>query len=106
MNIEKQQLSSRSINYVSVALYTERGCNAEEGEYSLRIGDVIGSLDISSSGGVDDISLIKECIENDVEFDKLPKEGMTEIVLQESGEWEGVFWHKYYEIHRICYFKA
>jgi hypothetical protein len=101
MEMEFQKIESRSINYVSLGLYTEEGCNPLEGEYSLSILSFMGSLDISREGGVDDISLIKECIENDLDFDKLPKEGMTEIILKESGEWEDVFWHKYYEIERV-----
>jgi hypothetical protein len=99
--MEKQRIESRSINYVSIGLYTEDGCDPKEGEYSLSIFSFLGSLDISSNGGVDDISLIRDCIETDLDFDKLPNEGMSEIILKESGEWEDVFWHKYYIIERV-----
>jgi hypothetical protein len=98
--MEMQQLKDRAINYISVLIFTETGCDPKKEEYDLRISSFIGSLDITSIGGVDDISLIKESIENDFDFDKLPEEGTTEIILKESGEWEDVFWHKYYVIER------
>jgi hypothetical protein len=100
--MEKAQLKDRQLNYISVFLNTESGCNAFEGEYSLYLASFMGELDISSVGGVDDISLAKECIENHLDFSKIPKHGTTEIILKESGEWEDVFWHKYYEIERVC----
>ena len=102
MNIIKQNIENRPINYVSILLNTEKDCDPSDGEYSLVIISFIGSLDLSSYGGVDDISLIKESIENNIDFSKLPEEGTTEIILKESGEWEGLFWHKYYEIERFC----
>jgi len=96
----RQQLSDRAINYVSVLVETEKGCDINEGEYSLYIMSFIGSLDIYSPGGVDDVSLIKDCILNHLDDLNLPEEGCTQIVLRESGEWEDVFWSKYYEIER------
>ena len=97
-----ERIDDRAINYVSVHLNTELGCNPLQGEFSLYISDFIGTIDIDSGGSVDDISLIKDCIANELDFKKLPPEGCTEIVLKESGEWEDVFWHKYYVIERIC----
>ena len=87
-----------SRNIVEVMVGTESGCSIEEGEYSVHISSVFGSLDISSPGGADDASLIKDCIDNNIELLKLPEEGYTRVVLVESGEREDVFWHKYYEI--------
>jgi hypothetical protein len=101
MEIERQLLEDRSVNYVQALISTEQDCDPSIGEYSLSIIGFIGSLDLSSVGGVDDISLIKEAIENHIDFTRLPNEGWTEILLKESGEWEDVFWHKYYEIERI-----
>lgn len=100
MEIERQQLKDRSINYVQVTLYAESGCNVDDGEYQLVLHGFMGGLDISAAGGVDDISLIKDCIENNL--DKLEIDGFcaVDIILRESGEWEDVFWHKYYEIER------
>jgi hypothetical protein len=97
----REQLTDRAINYVSVLIYTESGCYPEDGEYSLVISSFIGSLDINSPGGTDDISLIDDCIKNEIDFPGLPKDGVTEVVLKESGEWEDVFWHKYYIVERI-----
>ena len=104
--MERQQLRDRSINYVQVFIITESGCDIEEGEYTLNLGSVIGGLDINAIGGVDDISLIKDCIENNISSFLLPEEGTSEIILKESGEWEDVFWHKYYVVERICIFKS
>ena len=101
MCITKSRIEDRPINIVSVGIYTSTGCKPEEGEYQIKILGIIGELDITPNGGADDISLIQECIDNNLDFDKLPEEGFTEIILKESGEWEDVFWHKYYEIIRI-----
>lgn len=97
--MEKQRIKDRDINYVHVVLAVYGDCNPEEGEYDLIITGFIGHLDIYQEGGVDDISLIKECVINDIE--NYPQNGELHIVLRESGEWEDVFWHKYYEIERI-----
>lgn len=101
MEITYERLEDRPINYISVQLTIESGCNPNEGEYGLYISSFIGCLDICSAGGVDDITLAKECIDNDLDFEKLPNEGHAEIILKESGEWEGYSWHKYYEIERF-----
>ncbi len=104
--MEQQNIKNRSINYVSVSIYTESGCNQDEDEYSLTINNSSNSLDISSVGGVDDISLIKDCIVNKLGSFILPEEGMTEIILKEDGEWDDVFWHKYYVVERIVVFES
>ena len=95
-------MNPRSINFVQVFINTEHGCDPHEGEYSLVLGSFTDELDLSSTGGVDDISLIKDCIENNLDRLSLPPEGIADIVLRESGEWEDVFWHKYYEIERVA----
>ena len=95
-----QRIEDRGINFVQVFIHTEHGCDPSEGEYSLVLGSFIGGLDLSSAGGVDDISLIKDCIANNLDRLSLPSDGAAEIVLRESGEWEGLFWHKHYEIER------
>ena len=106
MQMTFQQLEDRSVNFVEVCIYTELGCDPSEGEYSMIISSFIGALDISSIGGVDDVSLIKDCIENNFEEIELAKEGCTQVILKEAGEWEDVFWHKYYVIERVCAFEA
>jgi hypothetical protein len=87
------------MNIIDVVIQTESGCSVEEGEYSVSIIGFVGSLDISAVG-VDDATLIKEAVDeaimnNEIE---LCEEGFKEVRLQESGEWEDVFWHKYYVI--------
>ena len=96
-----QRIEYRGINFVQVFIHIEHGCDPHEGEYSLVLGSFIGNLDLSSTGGADDISLIKDCVEENLESINLPAEGTAEVVLRESGEWEDVFWHKYYEIDRV-----
>lgn len=88
-------------NQVKVTMFIESGCNPSEGEYSLEITQIIGSLDITAFGGVDDITLIKDAIEDNIDFSALPKEGFVEICLREDGEREDVFWNKYYVIAEI-----
>ena len=85
-------------NKILVVMNIESGCNPKAGEYSLNICGFFGALDINAFGGVDDITLIKDCVENSMDEWELPEEGDLEIILNESGEWEDVFWHKYYEV--------
>lgn len=85
-------------NKVLVVITTESGCNPEEGEYQLHLISQKNPLDLNCYGGVDDASLIVDCIENAISELELPEEGETEVNLIESGEWEDVFWHKYYEV--------
>ena len=99
--ITKEKLSDRSINIVSVLIGTEKGCDYSEGEYSMYISGLIGNLNLMASGGNDDVSLIKDCIENNMDEFNLPEDGTTEVILIESGEWEGYSWLKYYEVHRV-----
>jgi|GEM_PF-3500420 len=96
--MERQELSNK--NVIQVFIRTEKGCDPLEGEYSLSIGNSKYPLDISSPGGVDDISLVKDAIENEFDLSSLPEEGLTEVVLIESGEWEDVFWNKYYLVFK------
>lgn len=102
----REQLHERPINYVCVVIYTEEGCSPEEGEYGLSLCSFIGALDLSAPGGTDDIQLVKDAVENEIDFKLLPIEGETEVILRESGEWEDVFWHKYYEVKRVTMMEA
>ena len=102
----KERIEDRAVNYVEVCIYTESGCNVEDGEYSMRIISFIGTLDISSIGGVDDISLVKACIEENLDDLRLPEEGCAQVILKESGEWEDNHWLKYYELERVCAFEC
>lgn len=91
---------------VSVGIHLEGGCNPQEGEYSIYLGSFTEPLDLSSVGGVDDISLIKDCIENNLDIifavdGNFIKEGYIQVSLFESGEPEGNSFHKYYEIDGI-----
>ena len=95
--MEKQTIKNKELNYARIGLSTE--CSADE--FSIEILDFIGSLNINLLGGVDDISLIKDCITNSLDELKLQRDCFYQIILVESGEWEDVSWHKYYEIIKI-----
>lgn len=88
------------MNIVSVSIQTESGCDISEGEYTVSITGLVGALGIDSVGGNDDVTLIKEAVDNAIMGDEieLREEGFKEVTLIESGEWEDVFWHKYYVI--------
>ena len=88
------------MNIVNVSIQTESGCDPLEGEYIAHITGFVGTLDITQVGGLDDATLIKECIDNAIMCNdiNLCEEGFEEVRLIESGEWEDVFWHKYYVI--------
>ena len=88
-------------NQCVVVVYTESGCDPKNDEYSAFITVLTGTLDITSTGGVDDITLIKDAVEGVVLSEELPEEGATEITLKESGEREDVFWHKYYVVEKV-----
>ena len=67
MEIVKEKLEDQEVNFVEVGIRLESGCDWREGEYSLHINSFIGSLDIFSIGGVDDITRIKECIDENID---------------------------------------
>lgn len=96
-----ERLDERPINYVQVVMHCDDGCDVPNGEYSLAITGFCGALYIDVPGGADDPYLVASCIQNDFDFSKAPKEGEVIFILRESGEWEDVFWHKYYEIERF-----
>ena len=98
--IIRQRIENRPVSYVNVVIAVEEGCNPAEGEYGIAITGFIGMLDLTCTSGTDDVTLVKECIENE-ELD-FPKNGELHLILKESGEWEDVFWHKYYVIERSC----
>ena len=98
--MNKQKIKDREINYVLVNVIVESGCCINQGEYQIDITNFIGFLDISSIGGVDDISLIRDCIDEHVSSMKIDGDAVICLMLKESGEWEDVFWHKYYEVER------
>ena len=103
MNITFERIEDRPINYAQCHLITELGCDAIQGEYTLLLVGFLGTIDMTDTEtGTDDICLIRDCIENELDFSKLPEEGVTELILEETGEWEDVFWHKYYKIARFA----
>ena len=88
------------MNIVNVAIQTESGRDPLEGEYTACITSFVGALDITAAGGSDDVTLIKEAVDDAIMHNEIQlcEEGFEEVRLMESGEWEDVFWHKYYVI--------
>lgn len=89
------------MNVVIVGIKTESGCKIEEGEYRIELVAINGALDITAPGGTDDITLIKECIEENIEKMNLPEDGYVDVLLKETGEREDVFWNRYYEVEGV-----
>lgn len=85
-------------NKVLLVMNIESGCDPKIGEYSLNIISFFGAIDITQNGGSDNVYLIRECVEEAIDGWELPEEGDIEIIVNESGEWEDVYWNKYYEI--------
>ena len=83
-------------NRVAVDIQTESGCDPKKGEYSLSIVSMLQPLIVDDNVG--DAQLIKECIEEAIGEHPLPVEGLAQARLKETGEWEDVFWHKYYVV--------
>ena len=76
---------------VRICVITEKGCDRKAGEFTVYITHLLNGWI-----GEDDHELIRECVWEDIEV--CPEEGGTEFVLEETGEREDVFWHKYYKI--------
>ncbi len=98
--VAKASISDRMHNIVKVGIQLDGDWTEEK--YQIYIESIIGSLKVDVPGGVDDIYLIKNAISENEEkiFDDL-EEGYIEIHMQESGEWDDVFWNSWYEITKI-----
>jgi hypothetical protein len=87
-------------NRVRVQICYDKGCNLTEKEYSLEIIGFVGLLNISDldeKHGTGDACLIQNAVYEWMEPEKLPDAQVVIVLdLLESGEWEDVFWHKYY----------
>lgn len=91
---EVDMLSDEPVkNRFVIAIQTELGCKIEEGEYSVFIVKLLDGLI-----GEDDFDLVQECVAEAIRDLDLPPEGWTEFEINETGEREDVFWHKYYEL--------
>jgi len=91
---------------IEVFIVTEKGCDPKEGEYTILLKSFSEPIDIEQPGGNDDVSLVIDCIANEIDQIRLPEEGTTTLVLHESGEREDVFWNKYYtlvEVEGVAY---
>ena len=81
-----------------VVLFCEEDCNAMEGEYSIHLTSMNQGLYLGTVGESDDPYLIRECITEKFDFTNLPSWSLVEVNVVESGEWEDVFWNKYFVI--------
>jgi len=83
-------------NVYKVSMYFEKGCDFNEGEYNVEINDIV-----NGTVNLDDYQLVEECI-SEFFYEKGPLPDTTYgLTLQETGEWEDVFWHKYYKIIKL-----
>lgn len=84
-------------NLFVVDIETERGCSADDGELGVSISRIV-------NGCVRELdwSLVYECILNSVEELDLPDEGLTSVVVVESGEREED-WVVFYELRGKLY---
>jgi hypothetical protein len=92
----KDQISegdSDDRNRFVIAIQTELGCQISEGEYSVFIVKILSGLIAE-----DDFTLVQECVAEQIGELDLPAEGWTEFEINETGEREDVFWHKYYKL--------
>jgi hypothetical protein len=86
-------------NKITIHIRTELGCDWREDEYSIYFINSTQSLYMGiQDKDEDDFSLIRDAIRENMESFNLPPEGMTEVVLIEDGEWEDVFFHKYFTV--------
>lgn len=100
ISISKDHINGRVQNIVKVGISLEG--DYKKGEYQIYIDYFIGSLAIDVPDGEDDPYLIKQAIEENAEevFAQM-EEAYIEVILIESGEWQDVFWCKWYEIQKI-----
>jgi hypothetical protein len=76
-----------------ITIETEAGCDIDEGEYGVRVTNLLGSwLDSGDQG------LIEDAVAEVVGDLALPEEGHTTFIAYESGERDDVFWNKYFLI--------
>lgn len=80
-----------------ITIETECGCDIEEGEYTVRITHLLGNW-----LGSDDFGLIGDAVAEVVADLGLPEEGYTTFIAYESGEQQGVFWTKWFEIATVA----
>ena len=85
-------------NIIRASFFCEADCKALDDEYSISIEGVIGRLEADFY--CDDFDLVKEAIHNNLNLKEMKTDERQHIVftLSESGEWEDVFWNKYYVV--------
>lgn len=96
MSGPRQQLEHPTL--LTIEVHTEAGCEINKGEYGVFITQIVGNVSL------DDIflDLIREAVVEAIYGDnpeiRLPEEGCTEMRLEETGEWEDVFFNRYFRI--------
>ncbi len=97
MCITFQKIEDRDISFVSVLLSFADDIE----DYTISITGIIGCLNLSESyPGDDDICLVTNAIEESLSEKDPPKSGTISMVLEESGEWQGMSWLKYFIVKR------
>lgn len=85
---------------ITLELWRDDGSNIDDDEYSVRLVSFSEPLDLLSPGGTDDISLVMEGLVECLKRVVFPPTSYVRVTMKESGEWEDVFWHKYYVLER------
>lgn len=86
---------------ITFELWRDDGSNIDDDEYSVWLSSCSDPLNMSAPGGMDDVSLAMDCLRNCVYEIDFPHSTRVFVTLKESGEWEDVFWHKYYVLKEV-----
>jgi len=85
-------------NEITVRIDTERDCNIHEGEYSVFLLGTKYPVELDPPGGETHFYLVTECIAENLDKLNLPEEGYTTVKFREAGEWQDVFFVRWYEL--------
>lgn len=83
---------------IKLHLITDGG-DIENGDYNITLIHSDTPLNLNSM--VSDIFLINDCIGNELDLSLVDTDGVTEVILEESGEFENGFWQPFYKIKSV-----
>ena len=83
--------------YVTALIFIDPICSFSDGEYNVCISTGKNFIDIL------DTELVEECISNDLEdcIGEIPNDENIEIEMIDDGEWEDVFYNRYFRIKKV-----
>lgn len=86
---------------ITVLITIEGGCDFQSGEYDVELLSFTEPLILTAPGGTDDISLVLDAIPENITVAESDKTEIFKATFVESGEWEDVFWHKWYDLESV-----